>query len=261
MEPDRIALIVSTLFFLGGFGYAAYTIGAKKYRSVGANLVLMALGFAGQSVFLYFRGLEVGRCPNTNVFEILIFLSWAMVLLYLAVGPAYRLSLLGVFTAPLVFLFHLAALMIPAEMAKARPAEGGSDFWLEIHASVSLLAYGAFAMAFVAGVMFLVQNRLLKQHRMNHLFYSLPPITHLGHALVRLLIAGVILLTIGIAAAYGMERSPTGIKLAMSYVVWFLYASLIGIYYFRGLPVSRLASATVGVFALPVFTLWIVSSA
>lgn len=261
MEPARIALIISTLFFLGGFGYAAYTIGAKKYRSVGANLVLMGLGFVGQSVFLYYRGQEVGRCPITNLFEILIFVSWAMVLLYYAIGPAYRLSLLGVFTAPLVFLFHLVALMMPAEMTEGRPAEGGSDFWLEIHASVSLLAYGAFALACVAGVMFLVQDRLLKRHQMNHLFYSLPPITHLGQALVRLLVAGVILLTVGIAAAYGMERSPTGVKLAMSYVVWILYASLIGVYYFRGVAVSRLAKAAVGVFALPVFTLWIVSSA
>lgn len=261
MEPDRIALIISTLVFLGGFGYAAYTIGAKKYRSAGANMVLMGLGFVGQSFFLYYRGQEVGRCPITNVFEILIFVSWAMVMLYFAVGPAYRLSLLGVFTAPLVFLFHLAALMMPASMTVGRPAEDGGDFWLEIHASVSLLAYGAFAMACVAGVMFLVQDRLLKQHRMNHLFYSLPPITHLGQALVRLLVVGVILLTIGIAAAYGMERTPTGIKLTMSYVVWFLYASLIGVYFTRGLAVSRLASAAVGVFALPVFTLWIVSSA
>jgi ABC-type uncharacterized transport system permease subunit len=35
--------------------------------------------------------------------------------------------------------------------------------WLELHASISLIAYGAFALACIAGVMYLVQERQIKQ--------------------------------------------------------------------------------------------------
>lgn len=260
MEPDRLFLILSTLCFLAGFGYAAYALGARRFRDRWLNRSVMALGFVFQSAFLYVRGQEAGRCPITSVFEILVFVSWAIVLLYFLVGPAYRLSLLGVFTAPVVFLFQLAALLLPAASSEPGVPAGRVDFWLEIHASVSLLAYGAFALACVAGVMFLVQDRLLKTHHLNALFYSLPPVNHLARAMVRLLVLGFALLTVGIAAAYGMEQSPAGIKLGMSYAVWLLYGTLIAIYFTRGVSSSQMAKAAVGVFILPVCTLWIVSS-
>jgi ABC-type uncharacterized transport system permease subunit len=154
----------------------------------------------------------------------------------------------------------MAALLLPPALTIPRPAEGAVDFWLEIHASVSLLAYGAFALACVAGIMFLVQDRLLKQHRLNALFYNLPPVHNLAKATVRLLSIGFVLLTLGIAAAYGMVESPDRLKLGLSYAVWGLYGILLVIYFLRGLSASRVAKAAVGAFALPVFTLWIVSS-
>jgi len=260
MEPDRIVLILASLFFLGGFGYAAYTLGAGKTRNSRFNMAAIMAGFALQNVFLYLRGQQVGRCPITNVFEILIFVSWATVLLYFLVGPTYRLSLLGVFTAPLAFVFQLAALVLPSGFEKPVKLDGEADFWLEIHASVSLLAYGAFALACVAGLMFIIQDRLLKRHTLNTLFYNLPPINHLAKATLRLLVLGFVLLTFGIASAYGMEKDPSGLKLSMSYSVWALYGVLLAVTFFRGLSPNRVAQAAVGVFAVPIFTLWIVSS-
>ena len=232
---------------------------ARKHRVARANIIVMGLGFIFQTTFLYFRGEQVGRCPITNLAEVLIFVSWSIVLLYLVVGPAFRLSLLGVFTAPLVFIFHAIALLLPASLSTPQPIEGAPDFWLEIHASVSLMAYGAFALACIAGIMYLVQDRLLKKHDLNELFFSLPPVHHLSQATVRLVIVGFVLLTFGIAAAYGMANSPSGLKLGLSYAVWALYGGIIITHVIRGLSSKKIASAAVLGFLLPVFTLWIVS--
>ncbi|CAN5267490.1 c-type cytochrome biogenesis protein CcsB [soil metagenome] len=259
MEPERIVLILSSLFFLGGFGYSAFSLGAGKHRNPGFNFAVMAVGFVFQCIFLYLRGRARGQCPITNEFEFLIFISWAVVLLYFLVGQAYRISLLGTFTAPLVFLLQVTALVLPSSFEPPTMREGPADFWLELHASLSLLAYGAFALAFVAGVMFLVQDRLLKSHHLNNLFYNLPPINSLGKALVRLLALGFVLLTAGIASAYGMERSPEGVKLTLSYVIWAFYGILLLVYYLRGLSSGRLAQAAVGVFAVPLCSLWIMA--
>ena len=59
----------------------------------------------------------------------------------------------------------------------------------ELHAALALVAYGAFALAAVAGVMYVVQEKLLKKHRLNSFFHILPPIAELSVALQRVLSA------------------------------------------------------------------------
>ncbi len=94
--------------------------------------------------------------------------------MYLALGRAFRLSLLGVFSMPIVFLFQLFAILyLGFADPGPRPPER-LDPWLELHAAMSLLAYGAFGLAGIAGVMYLIQDRQLKSHKPGRLFYSHP---------------------------------------------------------------------------------------
>src|SRR5205814_3498159 len=129
------------------------------------NFIAIALGFLFQSAFLYVRGHELHRCPLTNLFEVFVFLAWSVALIYMLVGPAYRLSLMGAFTAPLVFLLQAFALIAPIDVRHASKAPANS--WLEFHASTSIIAYGAFGLACIAGVMYLVQERQLKTHHLH----------------------------------------------------------------------------------------------
>src|SRR5438132_13547742 len=75
------------------------------------NFFAVGLGFIFQTAFLSIRGHELGRCPLTNLFEVFIFLAWSIGLIYMLVGPAYRLSLMGAFTAPVVVLLQGFALL------------------------------------------------------------------------------------------------------------------------------------------------------
>src|SRR4030095_820396 len=129
-------------------------------------------GFLLQTIFLSVRGHELGRCPITNLFEVFIFLAWSVALIYMLVGPAYRLSLMGAFTAPLVFLLQGFALIAPIDVRHAVKTPANS--WLEFHASISIVAYGAFGLACIAGVMYLVQESQLKTHQLHSIFYHLP---------------------------------------------------------------------------------------
>ena len=75
----------------------------------------------------------------------------------------------------------------------------GGNPWHETHSATSVLAYGALALAAVAGVMFLVLDRQLKEHHLKSgLFRNLPPVRELLVSLERLLWLGGGLLTIGI---------------------------------------------------------------
>jgi ABC-type transport system involved in cytochrome c biogenesis permease subunit len=166
------------------------------------NIPIAITGLVFQCLFLQVRGEMHGRCPITNGAEVLVFVSWSIVIMYLALGRAFRLSLLGVFSMPIIFLFQLFAILYLAidDPGPRPPAQ--LDPWLELHAAMSLLAYGAFGLAGIAGVMYLVQDRQLKSHQPGRLFYSLPPIRYLSVALVRLLAIGTLLLSVGIIAAF-----------------------------------------------------------
>ena len=255
-QMERAFLVSATVCFLLGFAYAMYALGARVLRPSRWNFAVMLTGFILQSGFLHLRGKAVGRCPLTNLFEVLVFLSWAVVLLYFVVGSTYRLSLLGTFTAPLVFLLLSVAQLLP--MAWQPPAHKPSaGFWPELHAAVSLVAYGAFALACVAGVMYLVQEKLLKRHRLNSFFQNLPPIADLAVALQRLIFAGFALLTIGLLAGFlagGAREHLAAIGWAVG--VWVLYAALITIRYTHRFSSRRIAWMSVVAFTVVLTTLW-----
>ena len=246
----RVLLLLSTLCFLVGFIYAFLTLRSDNATRSRMTLVFMGSGFLLQGSFLYLRGQLLGRCPITNVPELLVFLSWAVVLYYFVIGPAFRLSLLGFFSYPLVIILQLIAVIFMPP-----PTAGIADFWRELHAALALLAYGGFAMAGVAGVMFLVQHRHLKRKSLGGLFYRLPPIEHLSQTIVRLMIFGFVLLTVGIACAYKMEESPSVAKLVLAYAVWAVYAVALIVQQVRGLSSLRLAELAVGAFVLQLLTL------
>ncbi len=248
---DRLPLIFSTICFLLGFAYTMYTFGAGKHRWPRFNLVVMSLGFALQTWFLHLRGAALGRCPLTNFFEVLIFLAWSMVLLYLVVGTAYRLSLLGAFTSPFVFLLQVVALIAPIDTPArllSRP-----DPWLEMHAALSIIAYGAFAMAGVAGVMYVAQERQLKSHHLSSIFYEMPPIMHLAVANKRLLWTGLILLTIGLSCGFLVQGPLNAYKIGWGIVMWFIY---LGIVLARRIGPRRIALLSVAAFSLSITALW-----
>ena len=168
---------------------------------------------------------KIGRCPLTNLFEVFIFLAWSVSLIYLLIGPAYRLSLMGAFTAPFVFALQAFALLAPIDVAHPRVAPPSP--WLEMHASVSLIAYGAFALACVAGLMYLVQERQLKSRQINSMFYHFPPLTDLFAAITRLLWLGFALLTVGIVAGFFTGQPLPYMKVAWSLGVWVFYATIL----------------------------------
>jgi ABC-type uncharacterized transport system permease subunit len=254
---ERPFLIASTLCFLAGFAYAMYALGAKVRQHSRWNFAVMLAGFILQMGFLRLRSAAVGRCPLTNIFEVLIFLSWSVVLLYFVVGASYRLSLLGMFTAPLVFLIQTVAQLLPsASLAPVYKKSAG--FWPELHAAISLVAYGAFALACVAGVMFIVQERHLKRHTLNSFFQNLPPIANLAVAVQRLMLAGFVLLTAGLVAGFFAGHAAVA-TIALAVGVWLPYGVLLLLRTTHRISSRRIAWLAVAAFALALTTLGVLS--
>ena len=113
---DRSFLIASTLCYFAALLRTILSIRAGKLKLGRFNFFAILAGFILQTAFLSVRGHALGRCPLTNLFEVFIFLAWSVALIYLLVGPAYRLSLMGAFTAPVVMLIQTLALLAPIDV-------------------------------------------------------------------------------------------------------------------------------------------------
>lgn len=254
---DRQLLIVSTLCY---FTAVIRTLLAVRNRIAlhgRFNFFAIAAGILFQTAFLYVRGHSLGRCPLTNLFEVFIFLAWSVALIYMVVGPAYRLSLMGAFTAPLVFVLQTFALLAPIDLPHQSRSPANS--WLEFHASISMIAYGTFALACVAGVMYLVQERQLKTHHLHSIFSHLPPLTSLFDALTRLLWLGLALYSAGLISGFLTGGPLPRLKMVCAFGVWLFYAVILRGRHRHWFAPKRVATLCVLAFTAAISVLWAIN--
>lgn len=258
MTPTQLLLLLAILAFAGSLVRAVLALRSGGWQTNRSHRLFMLAGFAFQTAGLYFRGQEVGQCPMKSLSDILLFIAWSMVLLYFLVGPAYRLSLLGLFTAPMVILLLSLAALLPGAFAPY-PVKNQIIALVELHAAIALVAYAAFAMAAVTGVMFLLQERLLKSHRIGQLFFQLPPIRELARAIFRLVLLGFALLSTALALSFGLENTAPTSKLAFAWGVWGLYATVALLMWRHTFSPRRTAWLAVAGFTAPFVSLWLIS--
>jgi HemX protein len=226
------------------------------------NYLLLAAAFGLTTKAMLLRGLSFHRCPVHNLYEATSFAVWAIVGVYLVVGLWSRLRFLGAFASPVLFGISVFALMPGLDaLPSARPELSGP--LTSAHAALLSLAYGAFGLGAVAALMFLTQERDLKFHRLKALLAFMPPIQRLEAAVGRLLLAGFILLTIGLAlGAYDLAllqhpRTYRGDpKIVWSAVVWLLYLALIVMRWRFAQGGRRFALGAVGNFLFVLLTFW-----
>jgi ABC-type uncharacterized transport system permease subunit len=258
MDP-RLLLIIATLGYLISSARGIYALGAKAGHSSRGNDILLFGSFLLHTGFLYIRGKAIGHCPLTNLFETVVFFSWSLVLTYIAIGSAYRMSILGAFTAPLVFLMNFLALVSPIDLPRKVPSMSAA---LELHASMSLLAYGALGIAALAGLVYLIQDRQLKRHEFQSWFYRLPSVGALEVVQRKVLWWGFILLTIGLLAGFQIpnEIQVDWVKLVWSGMVWLLYFILLIAPRFLRLSHKKIAWCSLAGYIFVLLTFWGINS-
>ncbi|MEO0413820.1 MAG: cytochrome c biogenesis protein CcsA [Verrucomicrobiota bacterium] len=253
---DWIFLIAATLCFLGGFLFAVGELRSDRHNPTLSNLIAHALGLGLICGFLYVRGQLHMRCPITNGAEVLVFIAWSIVIMYFVLGKGFRLSLIGTFTAPIVLILLFVAILLELKSPVVASPKEVLDPWLELHMSVCLLAYGGLALAAVAGVMYLVQNKQLKSGTPGNLSFSLPPIRMLIRSQLQLLGIGLLLLSVGIVSAFFLrEKSPTTLHLVILGSVWAFYALILLIYWWKRFSPRLLSVLSVVAFAFALVTL------
>lgn len=220
---------------------------------------LLLSGFIFQSLGLNLRGIQVKGCPMGNLFEISQFIAWSLVLLYFIVGTAFRLRLLGLFTAGLASCLSIIALLIPS-WDTPYSNEKVVNPWIELHASLAIFSYAIFAIVALVSVMFLIQQHGLKKKQFKGLYQYLPSVQILDLVARRLLITGVIVLSAALLFGVAFwisypERVPL-LKLLPTGLLWIGYFSVMILRIRRKLVTRRHAIASIALFIFAILSLW-----
>ncbi len=220
-------------------------------------LVALAIGFCAQTAWLVNRGLVTGRCPVVGGQEMAAFLSWSLVVCYIVAQRWYKTAALRAFVFPIVFVLATVASLGPAAAAKPQDmSEPLARVILPIHAGLIMLAYSAFFISFGAGVMYIIQERELRNKRFGTVFYKLPSLETCDSISFKSVAVGFILLTLGVAAGIAWSHARDGVYWhgepieLFSVVTWIIYLIIIQSRLSAGWGGRNAAFATIIGFAL-----------
>ena len=257
---DKQWIFLATVIFAVTFVLGTYSV-LKLHRKNASlyTLSLVSFGWILQTIGLYARGLEYGGCPLANKFELVQFTVWSAIVLYICVGPAFRVSLLGVFTSGFATILSILSLVFTHWDSLSRTPIFGNSPWIETHAALALFSYGVFGTQALISGMYLSQSRSLKQKKLTGLFRFLPSIVELARINQRLQLIGFVILTfsLSIGSVYWSQdhSSVNKIKLAATIAVWAAYGIILLLRQRKTLTSKQFSWVSIAIFAIALLSL------
>lgn len=246
------ALSCGTSFF-ASFCYILFFLQQKGYfRSAGRTLLLIS--GTVQTIYIIDRFLLLGNIPIVTAHEALVFFAWVSTWSFLLFRWRNSINNLGTFLSLLVLILLAVSATLPRDIVPLEPSQ--QSLWLPIHAGLSLIAYGFLGLAFLGGLMYLLQERELKKKNFGYIFQRFPSLDSLDLLNNHCLTVGFAFLTTGLISgalwgkiANGYWRFDWSILLWLFYLVQLHQRLTVG---WRG---RRAAYMAIAGFALALFTL------
>lgn len=252
------------LYVLAG-GFAFWALRSGDPRGLQTARFGALLGAIDHLVWLVQLGARTGRFPVTGAVEAYIFLSTAVILLALLLDWMKRWTSLVVATLPLAVVTTLLALaltLVPETSAQSAPAAG--SVWTSLHVSTALGSYGAFAIAFVSSILYLIAQRQLKDHTAAAMLGMTPSLETVARVNRRSIAAGVALLAGGLVVGYLQARIVYGHehwwrndpKIYLTTITLAAYAAILVLSFRPTFKGRRTALASAAGFLLVMVTFW-----
>lgn len=175
-------------------GYAGFLSTARKNLGRVASLLVVA-GLVLHYLALLERSGWGSNVPYNDLYGSLSLFAWLLAATYLGLEVFHRERSVGALVMPVVLIvFGLSQVYIPATPV-AVPAQGPL---LAMHITMNVLGYAAFALSFVLSVIYLIQNRLLRHHRLRNFVWRFPALEVLERMSRSSVMVGLVSLVIGV---------------------------------------------------------------
>jgi ABC-type transport system involved in cytochrome c biogenesis permease subunit len=199
------------------------------------------------------RWAAAGHPPYSNQYEFATSFAWGTIATYLYFETKYRLKGVGVVAIAVAFFMLAYASMLPARIDPLIAALQNNTL-LTIHVAMAIISYGAFACAFAAGVLYLVNrgDRFpFLPHRvvLDEIGYKSVMIGFPAQAL--LLILGAVWAHIAWGRYWGWDPKETA-----ALFTWLIYGVYLHARVLRGWHGTRTAWMLIAGFAAVLFTFY-----
>jgi cytochrome c-type biogenesis protein CcsB len=240
------------LLGLAGGGSISTSPGRGTVAAAGRYATMLAVNaFAFLTASLAFRAAASGHGPFSNMYEFSLSFAWGALGIYLYFELRYRLRMLALLVLPVAIGLLAYATTVPSDVEPLVPALQ-NDLLLTVHVAVAIIAYGAFALACGAGILYLLQRHdtirwLPKAAVLDEIGYKAVLVGFPMMALV--IILGALWAEIAWGSYWSWDPKETA-----SLVTWLIYGGYLHARVLRGWRGTRSAMLLILGFAATLFT-------
>ncbi|MDZ7311642.1 MAG: cytochrome c biogenesis protein [candidate division KSB1 bacterium] len=190
---------------------------------------LMTIAVILHFVYLIILTISLRHLPVTDVFEAMTTCVWLFGVVYLSLEWRFKERSLGLFISPVIIILQIISNLF-LDLHHELP-EILRNVVFEIHVLTMLLSYSAFAIAFIASVLYLLLSRDLERKSQGIFYQRLPSLAFFDSLSTPAIGIGLIFLTAGIGLGI-----YTGLKLPQPFftswdpkffavgLTWLIYA-------------------------------------
>ena len=198
--------------------------------------------------------------PVATVGEASGFFAWSLAFIYLVLVRRLKTEGFGLILVPLLVLFLVPTFFPFRENALV--LQHFHDVYFLLHILSAFFEFSSFTLSFIAGSLYWVQDRVLKQKVGGHFYHKFPSLEDLERFVFRTIFWGVLLLGGAILTGALWTRSAFGTfflrepKALASILTWCVYLVIIYLHEVSMIKGKRLVLMSVGAFLLVLFTFW-----
>lgn len=249
-----LTILVTFLYFLATLASFLGALSMRRPVRIVANWLTLA-GFCVNTL-LIISTFMLHSLEELSAAYYLLFLSWCILLLYLAAWSFFKFSFITLTAAPLALILSVLSTRY-AGIPLYLPEHLGILFF-GLHISSLFISLGLLALASGTGVLFLyVMHKLKKKAPLGEFIRDQPALTTFDKVNHFAVIIGFPLYSLGLLSGYiwaTMPRSNVIPKTAFSMVIWFLYALL----FYQRMALGLRGKKT-ALLAILIFVLWSIS--
>ncbi len=246
------------LYVCAAVAYLVFLI-LPEGKRVNVAFGLMLAGFITHILSIFHRALFSGYFPLTTLFDAVSLFSLLIVGAFLIFRYHEPSPIFGAITAPLAAVLMIFGTTLSYQIQQPVVPILRS-WWLPIHVLLALIGNGIFASMAIAGLMYMIQERLIKSKKIGRLYRMLPSLETLDAINRRGLPLGFFFLTLGIISGALWAGSAWGSywswdpKETWSLITWFVYAAMVHQRLVLGWRGRKAAIFAIAGFVLVMFT-------
>src|ERR1700680_711435 len=187
-------LILTIAAYAGSLALYLRFLNTGKEITGRLGTLFLGLGLVAHYFALLERSRGLHTVPYHDLNGSLSLFGWLLALTYLGLELFHRQRSVGAFVMPFVLAFFLAANLTTGDKLSPPPAHGPV---FAFHVTLSILAYAAFALSFVLSLIFLVEDRLLRNRTLGDVVWRLPALELLERMSQSSVLVGLVSIRIG----------------------------------------------------------------